>query len=117
LLTCATDESIRVQRGELGQFVNDDTIIELEDGSGYYVTVAAFHGLHCVQRLHHFIYTDDYYSDLSETEVFLLKQHTGEVVPCIPCTRTNDVRALPGLASPVCYVQRGSYAATYALGC
>ncbi|KAM4064468.1 hypothetical protein HRG_005163 [Hirsutella rhossiliensis] len=69
-------ESVRVQKSELGPFEDDDSVVELADGSGYYTTVAAFHGLHCVQRLHHYLYLDHYYPDLSEKEVFLLKRHT-----------------------------------------
>ncbi|POR31340.1 Uncharacterized protein TPAR_08442 [Tolypocladium paradoxum] len=70
-------ESVRVQTGDLGQFEGDDSIIELADGSGHYSTVAVFHGLHCVQRLHHYLYLDHYYHELADEETFLLKQHTG----------------------------------------
>lgn len=68
---------MRVQKSDLGQFEGDDSIVELADGSGHYTTVAVFHGLHCVQRLHHYLYLDHYYPDLSENETFLLKRHTG----------------------------------------
>ncbi|KJZ71683.1 hypothetical protein HIM_08921 [Hirsutella minnesotensis 3608] len=69
-------ESIRVQRSGLGQFEGDDSIVELADGTGHYSTVAVFHGLHSVQRLHHYLYLDHYYPHLSEKELFLLKRHT-----------------------------------------
>ncbi|RDA95408.1 hypothetical protein CP533_3436 [Ophiocordyceps camponoti-saundersi (nom. inval.)] len=69
-------QNVRVPESELGQYAGDDSIVKLTDGSGYYTTVAVFHGLHCVQRLHHAIYADHYYPGLSEDETFLLKRHT-----------------------------------------
>lgn len=68
---------MRVSKAELGQFAEDDTIVKLTDGSGYYSTVTVFHGLHCVNRLHHYLYPDHYYPDLDKDEQFLLKRHTG----------------------------------------
>ncbi|PYI02917.1 hypothetical protein BO78DRAFT_422077 [Aspergillus sclerotiicarbonarius CBS 121057] len=54
--------NIRVTQDQLGEeFAAQDSIVELNDGSGYYVTVSAYHGLHCVQRLHHYMYADHYY--------------------------------------------------------
>ncbi|KAK8110390.1 uncharacterized protein PG998_006847 [Apiospora kogelbergensis] len=70
------NDSVRVSAEELGQFAGDDTIISLTDGSGYYTTVAVYHGLHCVQRLHHYLYPDHYYPDLDEDERFTLLRHT-----------------------------------------
>ncbi|RDA88375.1 hypothetical protein CP532_5556, partial [Ophiocordyceps camponoti-leonardi (nom. inval.)] len=69
-------QNVRVPESELGQYTGDDNIVKLTDGSGYYTTVAVFHGLHCVRRLHHAIYADHYYPGLSEEETFLLKRHT-----------------------------------------
>ncbi|OOF98774.1 hypothetical protein ASPCADRAFT_512947 [Aspergillus carbonarius ITEM 5010] len=69
--------NIRVTQDQLGEeFAAQDSIVELNDGSGYYVTVSAYHGLHCVQRLHHYIYAEHYYPGLSEFEAFMLRRHT-----------------------------------------
>lgn len=67
-----------MSKEELGGFKNDDSIVELSDGSGYYVTISAYHGLHCVRRLHKYIWADHYYPEVTEREAFLLKGHTGE---------------------------------------
>lgn len=66
---------VRVSEEELGEYGGDDSIVELGDKSGYYVTVSAFHGLHCVRRLHQFLYPDVYYSDATEYENWILLRH------------------------------------------
>ncbi|KAI0446906.1 hypothetical protein F4803DRAFT_546758 [Xylaria telfairii] len=69
-------QNLRVSDADIGQFSGDDTIVQLTDGSGYFVTLAVYHGLHCVQRLHHYIYKDHYYGNLTDWEMFTLKRHT-----------------------------------------
>ncbi|KZL85359.1 hypothetical protein CI238_07372, partial [Colletotrichum incanum] len=69
-------ENVRVTREELGEFAGDDSIAKLTDGSGYYVTVAAFHGLHCVRNLHKYIYADHYYEGYSEHNISAVPQAT-----------------------------------------
>ncbi|KAG8416843.1 hypothetical protein J3459_013565 [Metarhizium acridum] len=73
------DQNVRLAKNELGQFRDDDTLVELADGSGYWSTVSVFHGLHCIERLHHFLYAEIYYPDLSDNDAFTLKRHTGTV--------------------------------------
>lgn len=73
----ATDQAFRVPEEELGQFSGQKNLVQLSDGSGYYFTLAVFHGLHCVQRLHHFIHRDTYYDGISEADFIRLKSHTG----------------------------------------
>lgn len=75
-LPLSTDQNVRVQEGELGEFKGQKSIIQLNDGSGFYVTVAVQHALHCVQRLHRYLYKDHYHAGLSEDDAFALKQHT-----------------------------------------
>ena len=77
LLTEAIDSEVRVNQDELGEYAGDDSIIELTDKSGYYVTVSAFHGLHCIRRLHQYIYPETYYSDATDNELWFLRRHTG----------------------------------------
>lgn len=74
----ALDSEVRVAHHELGEFEYDDSIIELGDKSGYYVTVSVFHGLHCIRRLHQYLYVDHYYSNLTDHEKFMLMRHTGK---------------------------------------
>ncbi|TWU72312.1 hypothetical protein ED733_000059 [Metarhizium rileyi] len=69
-------QNIRLTKKELGQFRNDDSIVELADGTGYWSTVSVFHGLHCVERLHHILYSETYYPNLSANDTFTLKRHT-----------------------------------------
>ncbi|UKZ84068.1 hypothetical protein TrVFT333_011884 [Trichoderma virens FT-333] len=70
-------QNIRVYQDELGDFATDDSVVQLSDGSGYYYsTVAVFHGLHCIQRLHNSIYPEVYYPGLTEEEAFTLRRHT-----------------------------------------
>lgn len=68
--------NIKVSEQELGPFGTDDTLVRLTDGSGAYAMLAVYHGLHCVERIHHVLYTDHYYPNLTESETFLLKQHS-----------------------------------------
>ncbi|KAK0616154.1 hypothetical protein B0T14DRAFT_604523 [Immersiella caudata] len=67
---------ILVSNDELGPLANDPTVVRATDGSGSYSMLAVYHGLHCVERLHHVLYTDHYYPNMTSSEVFLLKQHT-----------------------------------------
>ncbi|EAQ86244.1 hypothetical protein CHGG_07497 [Chaetomium globosum CBS 148.51] len=69
-------QNFRVQEHELGEYKGQKSIIQLSDGSGFYMTVAVQHALHCVQRLHHYLYKDHYYSGFSDNDTFALRQHT-----------------------------------------
>ncbi|OTA92520.1 hypothetical protein M434DRAFT_387171 [Hypoxylon sp. CO27-5] len=70
------NQNIRVKKEELGEFAGQKSLIELGDGSGFYGTVAVQHALHCVHRLYQYVYKDHYHANLSEEDVFALKQHT-----------------------------------------
>jgi hypothetical protein len=76
-MRCA-DQNIRLSEDDLGRPIEDDTVIQLTDGSGAFGTLTVFHGLHCVERLHHFLYPDHYYSAFSDEDKLLLKYHTGK---------------------------------------
>ncbi|KAK0663417.1 hypothetical protein QBC41DRAFT_234617, partial [Cercophora samala] len=71
------NDTIRVTFSEVEQFSNrDETIIQLNDEKGgYFTTVAVYHGLHCVQRLHHYIYSSHYYPNLTQDQQFVLQRH------------------------------------------
>lgn len=70
-------QNIRLQRHELGPFANDQSVIQLADGSGYFATLAVFHGLHCLKRFHHYIHRDSYYPNMTAEEAAALLYHTG----------------------------------------
>jgi len=74
--TLLGDINIRLQRPDMDQFAHDDDLIELADGSGYWNTMAVYHGLHCVKRLHHYIHKEHYYEGLNGTDAFRLLEHT-----------------------------------------
>jgi hypothetical protein len=100
-----------VTEEELGSFATDEAIVRLTDGSGAYAMLAVYHGLHCVERMHHVLYTEHYYPNLTEAEAFLLKQHSGICYrkriareDGAPADRVLP-RALFGLSQAVCPVQ------------
>ena len=70
------DQNIRLSKSELGERGEEECIIELPDG-GYYAAMTVYHALHCVKRLHHFIYLDHYHPNLTDSEHVLLMQHAG----------------------------------------
>ncbi|KAL4908815.1 hypothetical protein BDW74DRAFT_174047 [Aspergillus multicolor] len=72
-------QNIRLQRHELGPFAQDESVIELADGSGYFATLAVFHGLHCLKRFHHYIHRDSYYPNTTAEDEARLLYHTGEL--------------------------------------
>jgi hypothetical protein len=73
-------QNIRLQRHELGPFTDDKSVIQLADGSGYFATLAVFHGLHCLKRFHHYIHRDSYYPNMTAEEAASLLYHTGELL-------------------------------------
>ncbi|KAJ5748021.1 uncharacterized protein N7511_009717 [Penicillium nucicola] len=73
-------QNIRLQRDELGPFAHDDSVIQLADGSGYFATLAVFHGLHCLKRFHHYIHRDSYYPNMTEEDDARLLYHTEHCV-------------------------------------
>ncbi|POR36614.1 Hypothetical protein TPAR_09138 [Tolypocladium paradoxum] len=80
-------QNVRLHKEELGQFSEDDSIVQLADGTGYWITVSVFHGLHCIERLHHFLYSETYYPGLSEDDTFTLKLHTERPEHCLDWLR------------------------------
>ncbi|RDW81524.1 oxidase ustYa family protein [Aspergillus mulundensis] len=73
-------QNIRLQRHELGPFADDESVIELADGSGYFATLAVFHGLHCLKRFHHYIHRNSYYPNTTAEDEASLLYHTEHCV-------------------------------------
>ncbi|MCJ1350915.1 MAG: hypothetical protein MMC33_000897 [Icmadophila ericetorum] len=78
-------QNIRLSKEELGERGQEDGLIALPDG-GYWATLTVYHSLHCVKRVHHLMYADYYYPNLTQREINLLKQH-GE--HCLDTFRQN----------------------------
>ncbi|KAG9384424.1 DUF3328 domain containing protein [Pyrenophora tritici-repentis] len=62
------NQNLRLTEEDLGQTFVDDSVVKLTDGSGVFATLTVFHGLHCIERLHHYLYFDHYYSTFTEEE-------------------------------------------------
>lgn len=73
------DQNIRLSREELGEFSGMSGLVEFADKSGYYATLSAYHSLHCIKRLHHYLYFDQYYPGKTELEAMLIKHHAGKL--------------------------------------
>ncbi|KAF2128709.1 hypothetical protein P153DRAFT_292948, partial [Dothidotthia symphoricarpi CBS 119687] len=58
-------QNFRLQKEDFGPFANDENLVQLSDKSGYFATIAVYHGLHCLKRFHHYLYQDEYYPDMS----------------------------------------------------
>ncbi|KAK4166853.1 hypothetical protein QBC43DRAFT_349569 [Cladorrhinum sp. PSN259] len=72
-------ENIAVSPKELGQFdfPEGETLTTLPDSGDAYVTVAAYHAVHCVGRIQRqALYRDHYYQNMTDQENDLLRQHT-----------------------------------------
>jgi hypothetical protein len=87
------DQTIRLTKEELGERGSEEGIVALPDG-GYFGTITAYHSLHCVKRLHHFMYRDTYSPGLSAEESMRLQQHAG-LSPHPSSFRRRTARAEP----------------------
>ncbi|KAK1752308.1 hypothetical protein QBC47DRAFT_390241 [Echria macrotheca] len=101
-------QDFHVNADELGEFRGQKSLIELSDGSGYYMTVAFQHALHCVQRLHRYMYKEHYHNGLSEDDQFSLRQHTEhcldwlrQYVQCNADTTLIPIRWAESIPGPV----------------
>ncbi|KAK4443533.1 hypothetical protein QBC34DRAFT_310847 [Podospora aff. communis PSN243] len=102
------NQNIHVGEDELGEFRGQKSIVKLSDGSGFYVTVAFQHALHCVQRLHRYLYKDHYHPGLSESDAFALLSHTEhcldwlrQYVQCNADTTLIPIRWATSVPGPV----------------
>ncbi|VTT55256.1 unnamed protein product [Fusarium fujikuroi] len=51
--------------------------IELPDG-GYFATLNVYHNLHCIKRLHHYMYPDYYFPNITEEQTRANEYHNRE---------------------------------------
>ena len=83
----------------MGERGNDAGLVELPDG-GYFATLTVYHSLHCVRRLHHFMYKDHYYPNITGPDFNRLKAHAGMFIELLAPTLANNNRPLFGYPPP-----------------
>ncbi|KAK4225628.1 hypothetical protein QBC38DRAFT_482361 [Podospora fimiseda] len=71
-------ENIAVSPEEVGHvnFPEGETLTTLSGSGNAYVTVAAYHAVHCVGRVQRLLYRGQYYHNMTDLEYDLLNQHT-----------------------------------------
>lgn len=63
---------------------DDESLAGLADGSGYYAGIMAYHALHCIQQIHHWLHRDYYFSDITADEA---RRQTGHIAHCLDTLR------------------------------
>ncbi|KAK3988012.1 hypothetical protein QBC44DRAFT_382730 [Cladorrhinum sp. PSN332] len=71
-------ENIQVPVEDVGHvnFPQGESLTTLPGSGNAYVTVAAYHAVHCVGRVQRLLYRDQYYQNMTDQENDLLNQHT-----------------------------------------
>ncbi|PLB39763.1 oxidase ustYa family protein [Aspergillus candidus] len=68
--------NIRLSRDELNEDYHDlPGLVEFSDGSGIYGSVAVYHSIHCIKRVHHLLHFDHYHPNKSAEETRALMHH------------------------------------------
>ncbi|KAI1160691.1 hypothetical protein F5B18DRAFT_631371 [Nemania serpens] len=65
---------LQIPKSDIEKLGRLDEGIELPDG-GYFATLAVFHDLHCLRRIHHVLYRDHYFPNMTAEERFLDSRH------------------------------------------
>ncbi|CZR36085.1 uncharacterized protein FPRO_03655 [Fusarium proliferatum ET1] len=62
------NSNIRIKEDEMNHIPGrKEQAIELPDG-GYFATLNVYHNLHCIKRLHHYMYPDYYFPNITEEQ-------------------------------------------------
>lgn len=56
----------------------EDSGVGLPEGGGYIGTLNVYHELHCLKRLHQYMYQEYYWPDLSPRQLELNRLHNGK---------------------------------------
>ncbi|KAA8649887.1 oxidase ustYa family protein [Aspergillus tanneri] len=67
--------NIRLSEDELGEYRDNPGLVKLSDGTGYAGSLSTYHSLHCLKRLHHLLYFDEYYPGRTEMQANEIKWH------------------------------------------
>ncbi|KAI0153131.1 hypothetical protein GGR57DRAFT_512940 [Xylariaceae sp. FL1272] len=65
---------IQVPKSDMRRLGREEEGIQLP-GGGYFGTLAIFHDLHCLRRVHHAFYRDHYFPNLTKKEKWLDQMH------------------------------------------
>ncbi|KAF2198298.1 hypothetical protein GQ43DRAFT_359494, partial [Delitschia confertaspora ATCC 74209] len=77
------NHNLFLRKSQLKPFENDENLVGLSNNSGYLTTLTVFHALHCVKRLHHYLYKDSYYPNMSTFDDQKLQHHIEHCVDLI----------------------------------
>ncbi|KAK1981467.1 hypothetical protein LZ30DRAFT_592653 [Colletotrichum cereale] len=69
------DENILLEPEYIRHYGRQDTAVEVPEGGRYIGTLNVYHELHCLKRIHHFMYSDHYFPGLSEHQKELNRLH------------------------------------------
>lgn len=61
----------------------EDIGVVVPEGGGYIGTLNVYHELHCLKRIHQFMYPEYYFADLSEQQHEMNRLHNGELLHLI----------------------------------
>jgi hypothetical protein len=68
-------ENIRIEPEVVEHYGRLDTAIQIPDGSGYMAVLNVYHELHCIKRIHQYMYKEHYFPDLDEELIELNRKH------------------------------------------
>lgn len=71
------DENILLEPEYIDHYGRLDTTVEVPEGGRYIGTLNVFHELHCLKRIHQFMYSDYYFPDISEHQKEVNRLHNG----------------------------------------
>ncbi|GJC97744.1 hypothetical protein ColKHC_06570 [Colletotrichum higginsianum] len=71
------DENILLEPEYIQHYGRQDTAVEVPEGGRYIGTLNVYHELHCLKRIHHFMYSDHYFPGLSTHQKELNRLHNG----------------------------------------
>jgi hypothetical protein len=71
------DENILLEPEYIEHYKRLDTTVEVPEGGRYIGTLNVFHELHCLKRIHQFMYSDYYFPDISEHQRDFNRLHNG----------------------------------------
>ncbi|KAK1574211.1 uncharacterized protein LY79DRAFT_524431 [Colletotrichum navitas] len=69
------DENILLEPEYIQHYGRQDTAVEVPEGGRYIGTLNVYHELHCLKRIHHFMYSDHYFPGLSKHQMELNRLH------------------------------------------
>ncbi|EEH37758.2 hypothetical protein PAAG_00679 [Paracoccidioides lutzii Pb01] len=69
------DENIMVESKYIKHYDREDITVRIPDGDGYIGTLNVYHELHCLKRIHQYMYPDYYFTDLSAEDIEMNRLH------------------------------------------